>query len=57
MPKLSIYRSRTDLPDHYYYQAQAFSRIVWYDSDDYDIDLEDETMIHIVLANGKSLIS
>lgn len=58
MPDLKIYRNRSEIPDHFYYQAQAFSRIIWYDSDTYDIDLElDEPMIQIVLANGKSLIS
>ena len=55
MPQLMIYDK---IPTHFYYQAQAFSRIIWYDSDIYDIDLElDEPMTHIVLANGKSLIS
>jgi len=55
MPQLMIYEK---IPTHFYYQAQAFSRIIWYDSDNYDIDLElDEPMTHIVLANGKSLVS
>lgn len=55
MPQLMIYDK---IPEHFYYQAQAFSRIIWYDSDRYDIDLElDAPMTHIVLANGKSLIS
>jgi len=53
-----IYRNPSKIPDYFYYQAQAFSRIIWYDSDDYDIDLElNDPMTHIVLANGKSLIS
>lgn len=54
--QIMIYRNRAELPDHFYYQAQAFSRIVWYDSETYDIDL-DEPMTHIVLAKDRSLIS
>ena len=58
MPELKIYRNHLEIPEYFYYQAQAFSRIIWYDSDDYNIDLErDDPMTHIVLANGKSLIS
>ena len=57
MPTLTIYREGTPIPDHFYYQAQAFSRLNWYDSDTYDIDLEREELTHIVLAEGKLLIS
>ncbi len=58
MPEMNIYRSGSELPSHFYYQAQSFSRIIWYDSDDYDIDRElQEPLTHVVLANGKSLIA
>jgi GNAT superfamily N-acetyltransferase len=57
-PELHIYRSSAELPLHYYYQAQAFMRIVWGDLDDYDMDYGlQETPQHIVVARGKTLIS
>ena len=57
-PQLHIYPTSADLPPAYYYQAQAFMRIVFGDLDDYDMDygLEEEAQ-HIVVAQGKTLIS
>jgi GNAT superfamily N-acetyltransferase len=57
-PELHIYRSGAELPLHYYYQAQAFMRIVWGDLDNYDMDygLQEEAQ-HVVVARGKTLIS
>lgn len=58
MPELNIYRSGADVPRPLYYQAQAFSRIVFGDIEDYDIDLElHEPGMHVVVSEGNLLIS
>jgi GNAT superfamily N-acetyltransferase len=58
MFQLHIYRSSAELPLHFYYQAQSFVRIVFVDSEDYDIDGEIDTpFMHVVLAKGKTLVS
>ena len=58
MPELVIYKTTAELPPHIYYQMEAFVRIVWVDSEDFDIDLGwREEATHFVIANGKQLIS
>jgi GNAT superfamily N-acetyltransferase len=58
MPELTIYKITAELPQHIYYQMEAFVRIVWVDGEDFDIDLGwQEEATHFVIANGKQLIS
>lgn len=56
--ELNIYAGGDELPLPIYYQVQGFSRVVWWDGDGYNIDLGlEEPAIHVVLADGKLLIS
>lgn len=56
--ELHVYRSSAELPIHFYYQAQSFVRMEFIDGDAYDIDGEiDKPAMHVVVANGKSLLS
>ncbi len=59
MYDLHVYRSSAELPHPFYYQAQAFMRITWSDSDDYNIDLglEEPQIAFVVVAQGNRLIS
>ncbi len=60
-PEIFIYRNSKEIPEHFYYQAQAFVRIFWSDGDEHDIDSGlkgiNSSSTHIVLAQGKSLLS
>ncbi len=58
MFELHTYRSGTEFPDYFYYQAQTFQRLEWNDSEDYDIEWGvNAPSMHVLVAKGKSLIS
>ncbi|NJK78726.1 MAG: GNAT family N-acetyltransferase [Chloroflexaceae bacterium] len=55
---MSIYQTGDALPRPLYYQAEAFSRIVFDDDEEYDIDLGlTEPAVHITVAQGNLLIA
>jgi GNAT superfamily N-acetyltransferase len=60
-PQLHIYTNNTDLPAAIRYQVHSFMRMVWFDYDDYNVELsveEDETQpSHIAVTNGSTLIA
>jgi predicted GNAT family N-acyltransferase len=58
MFQLHVYRISPEMPLHFYYQVQSFTRIFWVDGEQYDIEYGlTEPAMHVVLAKEKSLIS
>jgi predicted acetyltransferase len=60
-PQLHIYHNNTDLPAAIRYQVHSFMRVVWFDYDDYNVDLtveEDAAQpTYIAVTNGSTLIA
>ena len=55
---VQIFPSNTELPEYFYYQAMALGRVMWGESDEYNIDLGVAAPAqHLVIAQGKRLIS
>lgn len=58
--ELRTYAVGTPLPPHFYYQMEAFSRIVWGENPEDGHDLDTDLNIsshHFVIAQGKRLIA
>lgn len=60
-PQLNIYPTNADLPTAVRYQVHTFMRVVWFDYDEYNVDLtveEDSARpTHIAVTNGSTLIA
>ena len=60
-PQLHIYPTNAELPAAVRYQVHSFMRVVWFDYDEYNVDLtveEDEAQpSHIAVTNGSTLIA
>lgn len=60
LPELHMYDIHDKFPPHFYYQVEAFSRIVWGENPEAEDDLDaglDEPVQRFVVARGKRLIS
>lgn len=60
-PQLHIYLTNAELPAPVRYQVHSFMRVVWFDYDEYNVDLtveEDEAQpSHIAVTNASTLIA
>jgi GNAT superfamily N-acetyltransferase len=60
-PQLDIYTTNADLPTAIRYQVHSFMRVVWFDTENYDVELaieEDAAQpTYIAVTNGSTLIA